>query len=78
MGHSRSIVGSSQRAYRVKKVTEYEGRDPIVKFFGPYSTLGAAKGKRTTEVGYAYRWESAGQTTITVEQTPEGWEKVEV
>jgi hypothetical protein len=45
-------------------------------YFGPYSTLGAAKGKRTTEEGYHSRWEE-GSLNIWIEKTPDGWERVE-
>jgi len=66
---TRSINIDSQRAYRV-----------IVKYrwgtmcYGPYSTLSAAKGKRTLETGdYREVFEEAY-----IEQTPEGWERVAV
>jgi hypothetical protein len=79
VGHSRSIDGNSLRAYRVKKVTNYEDRPAHVQFYGPYSTLGAAKGKRTTEIGYVrHYYTDASKIEITIEQTPEGWEKVEI
>lgn len=71
MGSSRSIDGNSERAYRVVK----EGYG-VTRYFGPYSTLGAAKGKRTTEKRYANRY-GDGDMKIWIEQTPEGWEKVE-
>jgi hypothetical protein len=70
VGARRSIDGNSERAYRVVKV-----HDGDTSYMGPYSTLGAAKGVRTREQSYAERrWPSM---EIHIEQTPEGWEKVE-
>lgn len=77
MGSGRSIDGNSQRAYRVVRTTEYT-RTTTKQFYGPYSTLAAAKGKRTTLVGNEERWPTGAPVTIEIEQTPEGWEKVEV
>ena len=71
MGSGRSIVGSSQRAYRVVKE-----RKGDLSYFGPYSTLSAARGKATTERRDSLRWDQI-KSNIYIEQTPEGWEKVE-
>lgn len=70
MSSGRSIKGESPCAYRV--VMERYGR---TTYYGPYSTLGAAKGKRTTEEGYHSRWETGG-LKIWIEKTPDGWEEV--
>ena len=69
MGASRSIKGESPCAYRVVK--EAHGR---TYYYGPYSTLGAAKGKKTVE-GESWYGESY---KVWIEKTPDGWEKVEV
>ena len=73
---SRSIDGNSQRAYRVVRLDK-EGNpkmDGYENVFGPYSTLGAAKGKRT----YMANHYNTAKDKFIIEQTPEGWEKVEV
>jgi hypothetical protein len=72
VGSSRSIDGNSERAYRVVEVVKGN-----TNYYGPYSTLGAAKGKRTTETKINRRYYGS-EFEIWVEQTPEGWEKVEV
>lgn len=69
MGSGRSIDGNSQRAYRVKLVQE-----GYTRYYGPYSTLGAAKGQRTSLLGYYGR----KNVEVTVEGTREGWEEVAV
>ena len=69
MGASRAIDGNSQRAYRVKLVQE-----GYTRYYGPYSTFGAAKGQRTSLLRY---WGSKN-ATVTVEGTREGWEEVAV
>lgn len=66
MGARRTINGDSERAYRV-----VQGFSWGPHYMGPYSTLGAAKGVRTREQKYYPNIE------IWIEQTPEGWEKVE-
>lgn len=70
MGQSRTIDGNSERAYRVVK----EGYG-VTRYLGPYSTLSAAKGMVTREKRYARYGTEA--VNIWIEQTPEGWEKVE-
>ena len=71
MSQGRSIKGDSPCAYRVVKVAF--GR---TTYFGPYSTLTAAKGKRTTESNYA----SSGpeDLRIWIEKTHDGWMAVDV
>lgn len=71
---TRSIDGKSERAYRVVRLDK-EGKplSPEVyqSHFGPYSTLSAAKGKRThLQRGWNVKFE--------IQQTPAGWETVEV
>lgn len=68
---SRSIDGNSQRAYRV--VREGYG---VTSFMGPYSTLSAARGVRSRELRWS-RGLGDGAMKIWIEQTPEGWERVE-
>lgn len=73
---SRSIDGNSQRAYRVVRVDK-EGNpilDGYENVFGPYSTLGSAKGKRTYMANH-YR---GNKDNFIIQQTPEGWETVEL
>ena len=71
---TRSIDGKSERAYRVVRLDK-EGKPfpPEVydTHYGPYSTLSAAKGKRTTLQRY-------GSQKYIIEQTPAGWSKVDV
>lgn len=67
MSSGRSIDGASQRAYRVVK----ENGSKYEKYKGPYSTLGAAKGMKTRLESYYPGRE------FYIEQTPEGWERVE-
>ena len=74
---ARSIDGKSQRAYRVVRLDKegnpiYTGYENV---FGPYSTLSAAKGKRTSMKNGYY---GSSKYEYIIEQTPEGWEKVEV
>lgn len=71
MSQGRSINGDSPCAYRVVKVAFGH-----TNYFGPYSTLGAAKGKRTSESNYI----SSGppDLKIWIEKTHDGWEKVDV
>jgi hypothetical protein len=71
LGHSRSIDGNSERAYRVVK----EGYG-VTRYLGPYSTLSAAKGMVTREKRYS-RYSGDNAMNIWIEQTPAGWEKVE-
>jgi hypothetical protein len=76
LGSGRSIDGNSERAYRVVRVDE-EGNYTFTRYggcYGPYSTLAAAKGKRTNLTSGYY---GDGEKYI-IEQTTAGWEKVEV
>lgn len=66
---TRSINIESQRAYRV--VIEHSWGTVC---YGPYSTLGAAKGKRTSET----RYNEKARENAYIEQTPEGWERLAV
>lgn len=46
--------------------------------YGPYATVGAAKGIRTTELAHAQYWNKNGaEITGWIERTTQGWEKVE-
>lgn len=75
---TRSIDGKSQRAYRVVRV-DNEGNYDMMGYggvYGPYSTLSAAKGKRTTLTNDYYGRSNPNRYII--EQTPEGWTKVEL
>lgn len=72
MSSGRSIDGKSNHAYRVVKE-----RYGVTSYFGPYSTLGAAKGKRTTELRHAKYYGNGEPVEIWIERTPAGeWEKV--
>lgn len=70
MSTGRSIQGDSPCAYRVVK--QAFGK---IQYFGPYSTLGAARGKRTSEGNYI----SSGppDLKIWIEKTPDGWERID-
>lgn len=72
----RSIDGDSQRAYRVVKKIGYS-HGVFTKFFGPYSTLVAAKGKKTTEQKHEDWYPTQAPVEIYIERTSEGWERVE-
>lgn len=74
---TRSIDGKSERAYRVVELDKdgnpkLEGYETV---FGPYSTLSAAKGKRTSMKNGYYGNKNA---KYIIQQTPAGWETVEV
>lgn len=70
---SRLLEKRYPHAYRVVK--EANGG---VLVFGPYATLSAAKGKRTSEVNYHLRY-SKSPAAIYIERTPAGdWEQVEL
>lgn len=78
MGSRRTIDGASDRAYRVVEQTTYQdGRKSYKQYSGPYSKLSAAKGRVTTKYG-EYSENLPAGTEIWIEQTPEGWEKVEI
>lgn len=48
-------------------------------YHGPYSTLGAAKGKRTSEIGYASYYNKKDPDKIYILKSPAGeWTKVEL
>lgn len=73
---TRSIDGKSERAYRVVELDKdgnpkLDGYDTV---FGPYSTLSAAKGKRTYMLNYYGR----SNVKYVIQQTASGWETVEV
>jgi len=78
LGSRRTIDGASDRAYRVVEQTTYQdGRKSNKSFAGPYSKLSAAKGRVTIKYG-ANCEHLPSNTEIWIEQTPEGWQKVEV
>jgi hypothetical protein len=70
---SRLLDRRYPHAYRVvKEVNGY------VMVFGPYATLSAAKGKRTSEVNYHLAYNNS-PANIFIERTPAGdWEQVEL
>lgn len=67
MGRRELLNGETDypRAYRVV------AKGHFVRVHGPYATLSAAKGKATRE---RRSWPKA---EVYIEQTPEGWERVE-
>lgn len=73
MGHGRSIQGDSPCAYRVV----IEGPNWI-RYRGPYSTIGAAKGVASTAKKDVERWHKNEGIKVWIEKTPDGWEKVDV
>lgn len=47
--------------------------------YGPYSTLGAAKGKRTTEINVASYYSARNAADFTIVESPAGeWKTVEL
>lgn len=74
MSAGRSINGDSPCAYRV--VQDFP-RTEQQKHYGPYSTLGSAKGKRTTIIGQSYG-NPVDPKNVWIEKTPDGWERVDV
>lgn len=72
MSAGRAIQPTSPCAFRTVIVD-----DGNVRHFGPYSTLGAAKGKRTQELKYRRRYSRTPETLRGwIEKTADGWTKV--
>ena len=56
-----------------------EDRPSYKKVYGPYSTLGAAKGKRTTEINYGGYYSNNKPEYYTIIESPAGaWKTVEL
>lgn len=71
---SRRIDKLPEHTYMVVDETGYRP-----EYHGPYSTLSAAKGKRTTEINYGSYYSTKDPAKIYVLKSPAGeWEKVEL
>lgn len=75
---SRRIEKLPEHAYMVVVETPHWSGEDFKVFHGPYSTLGAAKGKRTTEINRGSIY-AKSPDKVSILKTPAGeWEKVEL